>query len=386
MRTSAVLIGLAVMGGSSVALAATWTKGTTPYLGQIFAVDATEEPNWPYGSKDVLADGPAFGPEEQSLNLRTAYASTSATQLWTRVYVSSATAVDPTLTVFVFIDSDQNKATGGGTNSTTLSPMFTSESSPGGYEFVLGVVGNGTIANVWQWTTTPKPDYVVVNITPAQAAAEIGADIDPIRINAATHGYVQGRVDLGIVGITQACNANLYVRSARPTGLSDLDMKFSTSCVPALTNGVPTIVVTSCTSDAQCPENGVCVSGACVLAQPCIVATDCPANDTCTVDGRCVPTGGATCTTLATCNGLACVNGACVACTAGGTDCGAGYRCAPNGTCVVGGVTGAGEVEGGAFHCDIASPVGRAQSNGNVVALGALAGLLGMLRVRRRRA
>jgi hypothetical protein len=358
-----LLFGVAAFACAPAAFAATWTKGTTPYLGQIFAIDATEEPNWPYGSKDVLGDGPQFDAAEQALQLRTAYASANATQLWTRVYVSSQTAVDTTLTVFVFIDSDKNTATGGGTSSTTLSPMFTSEHSPGGYDYVLGIVGNGTIANVWQWATTPTPGYVVVSTTPTQTAAEIGADVDPILIafnGSMLHGYVQGRVDLGIVGLTQACDANLYVRSARPTGPSDLDMKYYTSCVPAATNGVPTIVDTGCTSDAQCPQNGVCVNAACVVAQPCIAATDCPANDTCTADGRCVPATGA--------------------CTQGGTDCGAGFRCAPNGTCVAGGTTtGNGEVEGGAFHCDVAP------KRKSTALLGLLAGLLAILHMRRRR-
>jgi hypothetical protein len=107
-------------------------------------------------------------------------------------------------------------------------------------------------------------------------------------------------------------------------------MKYWTSCVPAKTNGVPTIViVTGCTTDAQCPQNGICDNGTCIIAQGCATAADCPANDTCTPDGRCVPATGA--------------------CTQGGTDCAAGMRCAPNGTCV----PGTGEVEGGALHCSI---------------------------------
>ncbi len=351
-RTFLIAAGICALAPS--AWGATWTTPNGPRLGQIFAIDTTGEPSWIYGAEDILGDGTTFTPAEQALDLRTAYASTDATKLWTRVYVSSAAAADTTLTVFVFVDSDKNAATGGPTNSTTLSPLFTTELSPGGYEFVYGVLGNGTFANLWQWQA---PNWVVVNTNPTETAAEVGAAIDPIRIGASAHAYVQGAIDWNIVGLTQACDANLYVRSARASGASDLDMKYSTSCVPADANGdkIPDIlVVTGCTSDAQCPQDGICDNGTCVLATPCATAADCPANDTCTADGRCVPNGGATCKTITDCAGLACVGGKCVACTQGGTECGAGYRCAPNGTCVAGGgTTGNGEVEGGAFHCDV---------------------------------
>ena len=331
------LIGAAIFTLANSALAApTWTNKTTPHLGQIFALDLTGEPNWLWGAEDVLGDGLAnFTTAEQALDLRTAYASTNATQLWTRVYVSNAAAADTTLSVFVFVDADKNTATGGGTNATALDPAFTSENSPGGYEYAFATKGDGTIAGVWQWQATPTPGYVVVNVTPQQATAEVGTDVDPIRVgNAASHGYVQATIDLSVVGLTQTCDANLYVRSARQAGASDLDMKYWTTCVPAKTNGVPTIVITGgCTSDAQCPQDGVCDDGTCVIAQGCATNADCPANDTCTTDGRCVPTTGA--------------------CTQGGTDCPAGTRCAPNGTCIQGGTTGNGEVEGGALHCSI---------------------------------
>lgn len=332
------LLGAAIVTLSSSALAApTWTNKTTPHLGQIFALDLTGEPNWLWGAEDVLGDGLAtFTTAEQALDLRTAYASTNATQLWTRVYVSNAAAADTTFSVFVFVDADKNTATGGGTNATTLAPAFTSENSPGGYEYAFATKGDGTIAGVWQWQTTPTPGYVVVNVTPQQATGEVGTDVDPIRVGAASHGYVQTTIALSVVGLTQTCDANLYVRSARATGASDLDMKYWTTCVPAKTNGVPTIVTTTvqqCTSDAQCPQNGVCNNGTCVIAQGCATNADCPANDTCTADGRCVPTTGA--------------------CTP--TSCGAGLECAPNGTCVAGTptTTGTGEVEGGALHCSI---------------------------------
>ena len=377
-------MGAAVMALSPAAFGATWAQGTTPRLGEIFAIDKTEEPGWPYGSKDVFNDGAGFSgvPEEQR-NLRTAYAAADPTRLWTRVYVSNDTAIDPAVTVYVFIDADQNTATGGGTNSTVLSPLFTAEHSPGGYDYVLGMAGNGTIAGVWAWQTSTT-SYVPVTTAPTDTAAEIGHDVDPIGIAFNTslqHGYVQGNVLLSIVGLTPACNANLYVRSAASsaTPLSDLDMVYYTSCVPAKTNGIPTIVIppNGCTSDAQCPQNGVCSAGVCVIAQTCATPADCPANYTCNGNGFCVPVGGGACTSNASCTGnLVCVNGQCAACTQGQNQCTNGMTCAPNGTCVPG--TGGGgtlpagaHVEGGAFHC--AATPGRVESW--------FAGLLGILAV-----
>src|SRR6185312_14878843 len=123
MRRVGLYAGLAVFAAAQAGFAATWTAGTTPHLGQIFALDATGENGWLYGAEDVLGDGlQNFTPAEQSLDLRTAYAATDATQLWTRVYLSSQAQADPTLVTFVFVDADSNIATGGGTNSTTLSP------------------------------------------------------------------------------------------------------------------------------------------------------------------------------------------------------------------------------------------------------------------------
>ena len=124
------LLGAAIFTLSSSALAApTWTNNrTTPHLGQLFALDFTGESVWFWGAEDVLGDGiTTFTIAEQALDLRTAYASTNATQLWTRVYVSNAAAADTTFSVFVFVDADRNTATGGGTNATALNPAFTSE-------------------------------------------------------------------------------------------------------------------------------------------------------------------------------------------------------------------------------------------------------------------
>lgn len=363
LRAPAVLLAMATFAHTRTADAATWAQGTTPHLRQIFSVDRTEEPNWIYGSKDVFADGPAFGIPEQQHNLRTAYAAADPMRLWLRVYVSNATAVDPSVTVFVFIDADQNPATGGGTVSSVLSPQFTAEHSPGGYEFAFGMTANATIAGLWTWQQSTMT-YVPVTLAPTDTTAEIGSDTDPIGIafnGTELHGYVQGTVLLSLVGLTPACNGNLYVRSAAMPPPSDLDMAFYTSCVPATQGGIPNIVVppTGCTSDAQCPQNGVCSNGQCVLAPTCVTTADCATNQMCTADGRCIPATGA-CTSNAACP--------------------SGQECAPNGTCVVGtggALPSGSHVEGGAFNC----AVSRQRDGGlALVVLGALLGLF----VRRR--
>jgi len=351
--------GFGVLAWAAPASAATWAQGTTPRLSQIFALDVTGEPGWIYGAEDVAGDGlGVFNTQEQQRDLRTAYAAADANRFWARVYVSDANAVDPAVTVFVFIDSDKNTATGGGTVSADLSAAFTTEKSLGGFEYVIGVSAAtpAAIANVWSWSA-PQTKYVALtNINAGNSAAEIGQDADPIGIGTGPHGYVQGRIDLNLVGLTPQCDANLYVRSAATSGPSDLDMSLYTSCVPAVNgNRVPVILqpTTACTTDAQCPQNGVCQNGQCVIAPPCATTADCPANMQCTVDGRCVPIPSGTCTTNAQCTGgLVCTGGQCGACTQGGAQCGAGMTCAPNGTCVGGTTpTGTGHVEGGAFNC-----------------------------------
>lgn len=387
--TTAASVTLLVLLGSP-AWAATWVNArTTPRLTEIVGIDKTGETGWIYGQEDVLGDGfGMFGQQEQSLDLRTAYAATDMTRFWVRAYVSDVNAVGGNITVFVFIDADKNQATGGKTNSTVLSPAFTTDVSPGGYEYVIGLRGNGMISNIWQWRTVMM-QYSVVNAPPMDAVGETGHDVDPIRINTDQHGYVQGAVTLGLVGLTPPCDANLYVRSANQMGASDLDMSFATSCVPADTNGdkIPDILVppTGCTSNAQCPQGGVCQNGMCVLAPPCVTDANCPNGYTCTADGRCVPKGGMACTSNTQCNGLVCVGGMCVPCTQGSNQCGGTTVCAPNGTCAQGmgpppgGGNVGGQVEGGAFNC------GVTRSSGDGIALVIVGSLILLVRSRRRR-
>lgn len=354
-RVVAAVAAALVSAVAAPAAAQTWVGArTTPGLGELFAIDKTGEPGWPYGAEDLAGDGlNNFKQPEQSIDIRTAYAATDATRLWLRVYVSSATAPGGNVTAYFFIDSDNNSNTGGSANAPSINAKFTSDSSPGGYEFVFAVRGNASVTGLWRWQT-PQNQWTTVQLAPNEAAAESGTDLDPIRLDGNTHGYLQGSIALTRVNLTSACNAQLYVRSVNDIaalGDGDLEVGQVGSCVPATnSSGVPTVLQPpgGCTSSAQCPGGGVCVNGKCVIAQPCVTNADCPANQQCTTDGRCVPVPSGSCTTNANCNGLVCSGGKCVACTSS-SQCGSGLTCAPTGHCVTatGGGTG-GSGAGGA--------------------------------------
>lgn len=354
---------------SAPAAAQTWAGGRTgPALTEVFAIDATGEPGWLYGAEDVAGDGiDVFKQQEQSIDIRTAYATTDAQRFWVRVYVSDANAAGGNVTGYVFVDSDKNAGTGGPVAATEIDAKLVASSAPGGYEFVIGIRGNGSIGGVWEWNPT-STQYESKNVNPNQASAETGSILDPILINAPAHGYLQARVDLGQIGLTEACDANLYVRTTNETaslGAGDLEVGQVGPCVPADGNddGVPDLTVpkTGCSTDTECPNGGRCVSGKCVLAVPCAVDGDCPSGHSCQ-SGRCVivPTG--TCTDSTECSTGVCTGGQCVACT-GDAQCASGQRCGPDGRCISGTGTGTGgggptlepgdEIQGGACTCGI---------------------------------
>lgn len=371
-RAVAAVAAVLVSAVAAPAAAQTWAGGrTTPGLGELFAVDKTGEPGWLYGQEDVAGDGiGTFKQQEQSIDIRTAYAATDLQRLWLRVYVSDSSAPGGNVTAYFFIDSDNNASTGGSAAATSIDAKFTEDSSPGGYEYALGVRGNASVTGLWQWQT-PQNQWTKAQLNPNDASAESGTDLDPIRLDGDTHGYLQGAVNLSSVNVTQACNAQLYVRSVNDVaalGAGDLEVGQVGSCVPsdANNNGVPDPLQPpgGCTSNAQCPGGGVCVGGKCVIAQPCIKPADCPTNQTCTQDGRCVPKPSGSCTTNAECGDLICTGGQCVACTTGGNQCGAGQTCAPTGHCVTasGGTGGAGA--GGAGDGGVALDPGEAVKGG----------------------
>src|SRR5262245_29157308 len=130
---------LSTMLGVLPAFAQTWSNNqVTPYLGDLISVDRTGEPFWPYGFEDLLGDDDTFTAAEQSIDMRTVYATTDATSLWLRVYMSSTTAVGANVVVFVFVNDDANLATGGPVN-TDIDPAFTTDPTQGGYEFAFAV-------------------------------------------------------------------------------------------------------------------------------------------------------------------------------------------------------------------------------------------------------
>lgn len=314
---------------------------TTPALTEIVAVDSTGELGWLYGFEDLAGDGTQFQRQEQSIDVRTAYATTDPGRFWARIYVSDTQTPGGNVTGYVFIDADRNVTTGGDAIATEIAAQFTTDASPGGYEYVLELPGSGTQVQVWQHQAQTG-QYVATAVAAANGVAESGVDDDPIRLFAPRHGYLQASVDLAVVGLTSACTANLYVRSvntAAALGRSDLEVGQVASCIPADANadGVPDVIVppAGCVSNAECAGGGICQAGTCVFAAPCVTAADCGANETCTVDGRCVPLPAGNCTTNADCTGgLVCVAPRCEPCTLGGTQCGAGQVCGPDGLCI----------------------------------------------------
>jgi hypothetical protein len=373
------------------AQAQTWTGNrTTPRANELVAIDATGEAGWLYGAEDVAGDGlDAFRQQEQSIDLRTAYAAADSQRFWARVYVSDPNTVSGNIAVFVFLDSDDNANTGGTANATELAAAFDTDPTPGGYDFVLGLDGNETVSGVWAWNSASDA-YEALDLQNNAASAEAGSDLDPVRLNGTTHGYLQGVVDLDVVGLTAACQANVYVRSVDGTGATadgDLDVGQFSACHPADNNddGVPDAAEPDdrCAEDDQCPAGGLCVNGRCVYPRYCDADGDCAADESC-IDGRCVADGGDACTSDAMCDGLVCQDGECSACTADSM-CAAG-RCGPDGRCTSG--TAASntddgtelgpdeEVQGGALTCAARSsrPYGQGGALGALLlaTLGAL--------------
>jgi uncharacterized protein (TIGR03382 family) len=398
------LVALAVTAAAGTAYSQTWVApNKTPSLLDIVVIDRTGEPKWPYGFEDILGDGMTFTAAEQGLDIRTAYAATDAKRFWFRSYFSSTVAVAPDVTVFVFIDTDKNTATGGSAKQPTIDPAFTTDPTQGGYEVVLSMKGNKTFGPLWTWSQAQNK-FVSSVIKANQGVASAGVDNDPVLFGAGDHGYIQGSVDFALVGLDQTCQADLFVRSVNSAGKGDHDVGGSTACRAADANndGIPDILVPpQCNTDADCPDKGICIDHVCHLPEPCRVDADCKgANMMCTTDGRCVPKPMGTCQTNADCTGgLVCNAGTCTACDFGTKECGPGEVCLASGICVMvstgaggngagGGSAGGGGglaippgggVRGGACTCTTAG-----SSGDETFALVALAPALAWLSRRRR--
>ena len=344
-RNLAMLAAAALPLLSSHALAQTWVGNRAgPALVEILTIDATGEPNWLWGAEDVAGNGANNFPiAEQAIDARTVYVATDATRFYSRVYFSIPQAEPGDVTTFVLIDADQNTATGGRASSTDLDPNFSTDPTIGGYDYAIKVArsGNGAmLSTLWRFDNVTQV-FTEFATQPDQVLTESNFFVDPLRVNEIIHGYVQSSVELGLVGLTQACNARIFVRTTNQTanlGVGDLDVGSAENCVPTLNpdNNVPVVVIppVGCTSDAECPNGGVCVNGNCQFARPCIVNADCPPTDACN-DGRCVVVGGNACVDSSTCNGLVCQGGRCVVCANNGA-CGPGFVCGPDGRCVAG--------------------------------------------------
>src|SRR5687767_11600965 len=100
----------AALAAPATSNAATWTGNrSTPSLRELVVLDATGGPGWLWGEEDILGDVlQAFTPAEQSLDIRTAYASPDGQNLRVRTYVSNPDAVNANAIVFVFVDKDRN--------------------------------------------------------------------------------------------------------------------------------------------------------------------------------------------------------------------------------------------------------------------------------------
>lgn len=352
--------------------AQTWEGGaTTPLLRDIVAVDATGEDGWPFGSEDVAEDGPSFGPDEARLDVRSAYAAADGQLLWVRAYVSSTTTTMPdTAVMWVFVDADDNPATGSGADATDILAEFDADPSPGGYELAVGVGGDGSELDLFEWDEQ-RSRWRTLPLQPGELAVEAGIDVDPLRIGDNDRAYLQLALEHAVSGLDATCSARLFVRTfddtSTGTRFGDLNVGTSNSCVAidSNANDVPDVLETAsgCRDDADCPGDGICLdSGACLAGFDCQNDGDCGADEVCDAN-RCVRVSQDSCQSDSECNGLVCDDGLCVACADGtARACGDGLVCGPTGVCIDGGTQPMGpqaevpdEVQGGACTCRIAA-------------------------------
>lgn len=340
-RGSRALLIAALLTGSSLAQAQTWVGGrTTPNPGEFVAVDRTGEPNWLFGAEDVAGDGlDMFAPAEQAIDLRSAYAASVNGDFYFRLYVSATTAPPEDVFGYVFINADRNTNTGGSAEAPEIDARFTNDPSDGGYEYVFAVQGNGSVVDLWVWDEAAEE---FASTTPMQnrVDAEVGTDSDPVTSSPVEHGYLQGWIELDLVGLDERCNADLFFRSLQDSpelGDGDLDVGLVGPCRPRDGNGdgVPDRWVPEdrCSENAECPVNAVCIERRCVFTGVCDEDADCADAEECTPDGYCVAQEGDDCSTDAECSTGVCDDGSCVRCGGDG-ECADGHRCGADGRCV----------------------------------------------------
>lgn len=252
----------------ALANAQTWAnERTTPALRELVSVDRTGEPNWLFGAEDIAGDGlNSFEEAEQAADVRSAYVTTDRRRLWARVYVSSREPPDE-LAVFAFIDTDRNPATGGSSSAPEIDPVLDTRPPAGGYELVLEMRAAPAVAAVHRFSAASGEFEEITELEPLELSAETGAHLDPLRLAAPENGYVQLALTLAPVGLAVTCEADFLFRSSGSMGLADLDVGVAGPCVPRddNDNGLADVAETdaACTSDDQCPADGICRDGQC---------------------------------------------------------------------------------------------------------------------------
>lgn len=328
---------------STTATAATWTgQRTTPHIRDLVAVDRTGEPGWIFGPEDVADDGLGmFTVEEQAIDLRTAYMATAEGRLFLRTYVSGEAAPDETLRVYVFIDRDENPNTGGDAVAPEIDPTFTLDVSDGGYDYVIAMQAGTEVGGVWEWRRQTE-QFEPMALPPLAAVAESGTDLDPLRLFADVHGYLQVALDAPQLGITPSCDANVFIRSTTTDGGGDIDLGELARCIARDDdrNAVADIIEddsvdAGCDDDDQCPASALCIQGVCRYPGYCRSDADCGDDESCDANDVCRARDSGTCSAETACaGGLVCVDDStCRACTSDAA-CEDGERCAASGRCV----------------------------------------------------
>jgi hypothetical protein len=261
-------LALATLSLASLAQAQSWAhERSTPTLRELVAVDATGEPGWLFGAEDVARDGlNAFGAAEQARDLRSVYAAMDREQLWLRVYVSDAAAPQD-LRVHVFIDSDQDPATGGPARLPDVDGAPDADSSDGGYDAALELQAGRALVEAWRWNDAGRSFEPLADTAELQSSTELGSDLDPLRLRMPRNGYLQATLRFDPLDLSRRCDVDLLVRSSDELGQGDLDVGGLGPCVPGdrNENGLADVaeIEAACTTDDQCPAAGACVEGQC---------------------------------------------------------------------------------------------------------------------------
>ena len=223
----------------------TWTNNRTdPGRDELIAVDATGEAQWPYGRESVLDNGNAFTPAEASIDLRSAYADTTSTELWLRAYTVGAPPAT-SLEVVFFLDADHRASSGGTAAARVIDDHFESDPTDGGYEYALLVPADpASMAELYQWEAQSSA-WTRIAAQPALVKTS-GTASDRLQDGGAQQGYVQVRASLETVALTRACDARIFVRGADDESAlepGDLALGEPGDCIPVDSNdnGVPDI-------------------------------------------------------------------------------------------------------------------------------------------------